>query len=165
MYVSFFQLEVQMAKTKYDMSLTDEQYALVTKIAMEGKESKRTVMHAKVLMLSDPKRNPKRSIPQIAEIVGVADTTVKNVRITFGNYGFEAALYRKERTKTRSSDELAERIVAISKERPPEGKKKWSLEMLCRESIDRGIVPYINKTTMMKIMHEHNPSYAEEFKE
>ena len=152
-----------MAKTKYDMTLTDEERAFLTKLIAEGKESERTIVRARILLLSDLSNNPYRSVPKIAEMVGTSHTTVQTTRCEFGNYGLITALFRKERRKTKGTEEVAKQIVAISKEKPPKGKKKWSLAMLCEESVARGIVPAIDRTTMMRIMHEHNPNYAQEF--
>ena len=152
-----------MAKTKYDMTLTDEERAFLTKLIAEGKESERTIVRARVLLLSDLSNNPYRSVPKIAEMVGTSHTTVQTTRCEFGNYGLITALFRKGRRKTKGTEEVAKQIVAISKEKPPKGKKKWSLAMLCEESVARGIVPAIDRTTMMRIMHEHNPNYAQEF--
>ena len=154
-----------MAKTKYDMTLTDEERAFLTRLIAEGKESERTIVRARILLLSDLSKNPYRSVPKIAEMVGTSHTTVQTTRGEFGNYGLITALFRKARRKTKGTEEVAEQIVAISKEKPPKGKKKWSLALLCEESVARGIVPAIDRTTMMRIMHEHNPDYAKAIKE
>ena len=154
-----------MAKTKYDMTLTDEDREFLRLLVEEGKAPSRAILRAKALLLLDPSKNPKYSTTKVAEMLGCTNTHIKNIRMDYGNHGLKAAVFRKERTKTRSSEDIAMQIVAVSKERPPEGKKKWSLSMLCKESVARGIVPAIQKTTMMKIMREYNPSYAEEFKE
>lgn len=150
-----------MAKTKYDMTLTDEEREFLTKLVEEGKESPRAILRAKALLLLDPTKNPKYSTTVVAQMLGCTKTHIKNIRMDYGNHGLKAAVFRKERVRTRSSEDIALQIVAISKERPPKGKKKWSLSMLCEESVARGIVPSIQKTTMMRIMHEYNPTYRD----
>ena len=154
-----------MANHKFDITLTDEERELLNKIIAEGKESNRTILRARILLLSDSNSGCNLTVIQLAKELGTSDTTVINTRRDYGTLGFEGAVYRKARTRTRSSDEIVEKIVELSKQRPPEGKKKWSLVLLCEESTRRGIVSSIKPTTMMHIMHEHNPGYAEGFKE
>lgn len=154
-----------MAKTIYEISLPDEERDLLTQVVAEGKESERTVMRARVLLLLDRNKNARISMPKLAEKLGTTKTTIENIRCEYVTQGLEASLHRKERRRTRSSEAIAKQIVAITKEDPPEGKKRWSLSMLCEESIKRGIVPTIKRTTMKRIMDEYNPTYADDLKE
>ena len=123
-----------MAKTKYDMTLTDEERVFLTRIVAEGTMPEHTILRARILLLSDLSENKKMSVPKVAELVGTSHTTVQN-------------------------DEIIEKVVALSKQNPPEGKKKWSLTLLCKESVRLGYVDSIDEATMMKIMHEYNPTY------
>ena len=42
-----------MAKTKYYIKLSDEERTFLTKIVCEGKDSDRTIMRARILLMSD----------------------------------------------------------------------------------------------------------------
>ena len=151
-----------MAKTIYEVRLPEEERDLLTQVIAEGKESERTLIRARVLLILDRNKNARISMPKLAEKLGTSKNTIEKIRCEYVTSGVEAALYRKERRRTRSSEEIAKQIVAITKEDPPRGKKRWSLSMLCEESIRRGIVPTIKRTTMKRIMDKYNPSYADD---
>lgn len=149
-----------MGKTIYDMRLTDDERDMLTKLIAEGKEDDRTILRSRILLLCDLNKNPKISNVKMADMLGTTDTTVQTVKTEFGKYGLERAVFRKPRTKTLCTEEAVQQIVALSKERPPEGKRKWSLSMLCKEAEKRGYAKSISRNTMMLLMHEHNPDYA-----
>ncbi|BDZ84450.1 hypothetical protein Lac2_25840 [Claveliimonas bilis] len=145
-----------MAKTKYVIALTDEQRQMLNHIIYEGKESERTVMRAKILLLSDVTVHEKMSVPKVAEILGTTHTTVQTVRTEYGKYGIEAAVFRKKRADNsetrRINTKVREKILEVAAENPPEGRKRWSLRLLCKEVVERGIIDHISVDTMSVII-------------
>ena len=51
-----------MAKTKYIIKLTDEEYERLKTITQSKEESERTILRAIILMMSDAERNEKLSV-------------------------------------------------------------------------------------------------------
>ena len=147
-----------MARTKYRIELTDAERSLLTRIVCEGKESERTVMRARILLMSEETQPEKVSIKKLAEMLGTTDTTIQTVRTEYVNVGVEAAVYRKQRTSTHYNSKITEDVVRQIKEiaasTPPEGKKKWSSRMICAEAERRGIVDHIVSSTVCKILRE-----------
>lgn len=145
-----------MAKTKYVIALDDEQRKTLNKIIEEGKESDRTIMRARILLLSDITVNEKMSVPEVAETLGTTHTTVQTVRAEFGKDGLEAAVFRKKRADNietrRINTKVREQVLKVAEEEPPEGHKRWSLRLLCKEVVDRGIIDKISVDTMSVIM-------------
>ena len=145
-----------MAKTKYVIALDDEQRDLLNRIIEEGKESDRTVMRARILLLSDITVNEKLSVQQVAEMLGTTHTTVQTVRAEYGKGGVEAAVFRKKRADNietrRINSKVREQILAVAAEDPPEGHKRWSLRVLREEVIARGIIDRISVDTMSVIV-------------
>ncbi len=145
-----------MAKTKYHIDLSDAERSLLTKIVCEKKESDRTIMRARILLMSEATQKEKLSIKKLAEILGTTDTTIQTVRTEFAMGGVEAAVYRKKRTcdgyNSKITPEIARRIRELAASTPPEGKKKWSSRMLCAEAEKRGIVDHIVSSTVCKII-------------
>ncbi len=113
-------------------------------------------MRAKILLLSDTTLNGKRSIPKLAEMLGTTHTTVQTVRTEYGKGGIEAAVFRKKREDSydarRINTEIRQQIIEVSKEEPPKGRKRWSLRMLCKEVVDRGIIDHISADTISRIL-------------
>lgn len=69
-----------MSKTKYFISLDAEERDLLTRIVCVAKESERTIMSARILLMSEAAQSEKMSIKKLAEILGTTDTTIQTVR-------------------------------------------------------------------------------------
>lgn len=145
-----------MAKTKYVIALNDEQRQILQNIVDEGQESERTILRAKILLLSDLNVNEKLSVPKVAELLGTTHTTVQTVRAEYGQGGIETAVFRKKRADNietrRINSEVRRKILEVYKEEPPQGHKRWSLRLLCREVVERGIIDHISADTMSGIL-------------
>ena len=68
-----------MAKTKYFIHLSAEEHDILTRIVCEAKESERTIMRAKILLMSETAQSEKMSIKKLAELLGTTDTTIQTV--------------------------------------------------------------------------------------
>ena len=151
-----------MAKTKYYVKLNDSQREFLTKIVRERNESERTILRARILLLSEESQSMKRSIRELAEELQTTETTIKTVRTEFATKGIEETVFRKKRVvpiQTRKINEsVIQQILAIASSEPPPGKWKWSARMLCTEAMERGIVDHIGVTAMCEILKQHKPS-------
>lgn len=133
-----------------------EEQDILTRIVCEAKESERTIMRAKILLMSETAQSEKMSIKKLAELLGTTDTTIQTVRTQYATEGIEAALYRKKRTCTtynkRINDEVILQIKGLAASSPPEGHKRWTTRLLCVEAEKRGIVDHIVSSTMSSIL-------------
>ena len=68
------------AKTKYYINLTAEERDLLMRIVCEAKESERTIMRARILLMSEAAQAEKTSIKKLADTLGTTDTTIQTVR-------------------------------------------------------------------------------------
>ena len=148
-----------MAKTKYHIILSDEERARLTKIIQEGKESERTIMRARILLASDETvKTEKYSVEKLARELGTTGTTIQTTRTEYAKEGLEASVFRKERVvsmKTRRvNEDVIRQIWEMSDEVPPAGHKRWTIQLLCDESIARGIVSKIGPTSMAQVMKQ-----------
>ncbi len=148
-----------MAATIYIVKLSPDERDALTKIIAEGKESDRTIMRARILLLSDYSVEKKvMSNAKLANLLGSSHTTIQDVRTKYAKEGFESAIYRKKvENRARKLDEDAIRkIVELTKKEPPEGKKRWSLRTLCKECEMQGIVSHVAPSTMSAVLNEVN---------
>ena len=147
-----------MAKTKYRVELTDAERSLLTRIVCGGRESERTIMRARILLMSEETQPEKVSIKKLAEMLGTTDTTIQTVRTEYAYGGVVAAVYRKQRTcsgyNSKITPEVERQIREIAASTPPAGKKKWSSRMICAEAEKRGIVDHIVSSTVCTILRE-----------
>ena len=147
-----------MAKTKYVISLSDQEYSRLNEIIQSEDVPERAVLRAKILLMSDKERNEKLSVVELAEKLHTTHTTIQTVRTEYAKGGLEAAVFRKRRTpgfiNKRINDEVIEKILKLAEEVPPEGKKRWSVRLLCEESVKRGIVDHIAPSTMSGLLNQ-----------
>ena len=145
-----------MAKTKYYVQLTDAERELLTAIVCEGTEYERTIMRARILLMSENAHANKLSIRELAEKLHTTETTIKTVRTECAKMGAEAALYRKKRTstkyKTKINEQVIEKVLEISHSEPPSGHKRWSSRMICDELMTQGVIEHIGPTAVCKIL-------------
>lgn len=156
-----------MAKTKYYIQLTEAERALLTRIICEQKETDRTIMRARILLMSDATQREKVSIKKLAEMLGTTDTTIQTVRTEYANAGLEAALFRKKmimpkgrphkKYKRKHTDRIVAQIRELAVGEPPKGNKRWTVRLLSEEAIKAGIVEYISPVTVSKILNHEEP--------
>ena len=148
-----------MAATKYIVKLTPEERNALSKIIAEGKASDRTIMRARILLLSDSSVEVKvMSNMKLARLLGSTHTTIQDVRTKYATGGFDSAIYRKkvENRAKKLDEEAIGMIVELTKKEPPEGKKRWSLRTLCKECEMQGIVSHVAPSTMSAVLNEVN---------
>ena len=147
-----------MAKKKYYIILSDEQKDMLHAIIEDGTESDRTILRAKILLESDEVTGAKLSVSDLAEKLNTSRTTIQTTRTEFGNGDLEESLFRKKRlikpVKHRITTEMEQQIIKLAESAPPEGKKRWTFELLRTESIRLGIVDQISQTSLRNLIHK-----------
>ena len=142
-----------MARTKYHISLREEEKHRLQEIVDDDTADSRSVLRAKVLLMSDTK---SYTVLEMAEALGTTHTTVQSIRTEYAKNGLDAVLDRKKRivsTETRRiNDAVIERILKLLEEAPPKGRKRWSLRSLCDESVKRGLIGHISPATMRTVL-------------
>lgn len=148
-----------MAKTKYVIELDETEKEMLKKIADDEGNPERMRLRARILLLSDSSNGEKLSIPKVAQRLGTTHTTVQTVRTAYSEEGLEAAVTRKTRTVSRETrklnDDVIAKIMSIRSEEPPEGKKRWTVRLLEKELVSRGIVDSVSTSAVAKILREY----------
>ena len=147
-----------MAKPIFTTHYTEEQLEILNKIVKEEKESPRTVMRAKILLSFDDRTLQKLSLLELEKELGTTHTTIQTTRKEYLEGGIESALYESKRvvsmTNRRINEDIRRQIKELAASEPPAGKKRWSLRMICKECVDRGIVDRISVETVKRILNE-----------
>ena len=134
--------------------LTDEARQQLQEVAQSGTRDVRVVRRALILLKSDAGLKDQ----QIVEHVGCAERTVRNVRKRFCDEGLEGSLYDSPRSG-RPSDFTArqkQQVVALACTEPPEGRARWTLELLCEHAAKRGFVKSISKSEVHLWLKAHD---------
>jgi hypothetical protein len=123
----------------YHVTLTPEERADLDRMTRTGTGAAAKLAHARVLLLTDEAEGgPGWSDARIIEAVGLGKTTVCRIRELFVERGLETALCRKrpDRVYARKLDGRAEaHLVALACSEPPEGRARWTLQLLADQVV------------------------------
>jgi hypothetical protein len=138
---------------KAKVVLSQEQRAHFEELARCDKTPARAVRHARLLLHAD-EADPRgrRSDEWIAEALGMHVNTVARVRKKFVAAGEQAALSRKPRSTPpvppKVDGRVEAHIVAICCSQAPEGRTRWTMQMVADELKARGVVTTISAETV-----------------
>src|SRR5262245_55422769 len=148
---------------QYPVVLTREQRERLDRLTRVGSASASKVRHARVLLLSDGNRPGGRlTRDQIADVLGMHVNTVDRLRKRFVLEGEEPTLNRKTRpeppTPLKIDGRVEAHLVAICCSKAPEGRSRWTLELLAGELKRRGLVSSVSIETVRKALKKTNCS-------
>ena len=147
---------------KYHVTLTAEERAELEQLLGKGKAAATKLAHARVLLKADESPGgPGLSDAQIVEAVEVSRNTVCRVRERFVEQGLEAALVRKPaaRAYARKLDGRGEaHLVALACSPPPEGRKRWTMQLLADRVVTLGHAAALSDETVRRVLKKTRPS-------
>jgi len=118
----------------------------------KGKSSSRKLTRSRILLLADEGLNgPGLTDTEIIDALLTSESTVTRTRKAFVFDGLEKAVSGKKRTEFRSRvlDGKGEaRLVAIACSEPPDGRDKWTMQLLADQLIELSIVDTISDETV-----------------
>lgn len=141
----------------YPVTLTPEQRERLSEITRHGRAPARKIRHAHVLLLSDRNRpGGKLTRTQVSETLGMHVNTIDRIRRRFVQEGEAPAVNRKLRATPPTPPKLDGRgeahLVAICCSTAPEGRTRWTLQLLANEMVKRRIVTSISTETVRKTL-------------
>jgi len=134
--------------------LKDEARQRLQELVRSGTRSVRVVRRASILLKSDEGFTDE----EIAEHVDCSDRTVRSVRKRFCTEGLDRALYDAPRSGAPPTftPRQQQRVVALACTDPPEGRTRWTLELLCEHAIKQGFVTSVSKSEVALWLKEHD---------
>ena len=133
---------------KYLVTLTGEERSYLQKLIQKGKTAGYRIRHAQILLaLDEIPANAHWSDGRIGEAYGVRQQAVGKLRKRFVEEGFEAALERKKRetpAKIKIDGEAEAKIIALTCSEPPEGRCRWTLQLLAVKVVELGILESVS---------------------
>jgi len=144
---------------KYIVRLTAKERKYLEDFISKGKRAAYKIKHANILLKADAD-GPGWSDEAIAEAFSAHSHTVRNVRQRFVEQGLDAALERKKQdapSRKRILDGEAEAcLLAIGCSEPPEGRSRWTLQLLADEVVRLDIVESISYQTIRRTLKKMN---------
>ena len=135
-----------MPKKIYIVDLTKEERTHLLDFIKSGKHSARKLNRARILLLADE----DKADGEIAEALHTGTATVQRARQRFVEGNLEGALNERPRLgKQKKLDEKGEAILeTLAHSKPPEGRKRWTLQLLADRLVQLKVVDSISHETV-----------------
>ncbi len=144
-----------MAK-RYRVTLTDEERERLDDLTRKGTASVRMVRRAQTLLLAADERRDE----DIAQALRIGRSTVERTRRRCVEEGVEAALRERPRPGARPKLGSKERafVVALACTKPPEGRKRWTMQLLADRLVELELVPDITDEAIRRLLKKTGSS-------
>jgi len=140
--------------SKYKVTLTEAEREELNKLIQKGGKGYR-IKHAQILLKLDQiPENADWTYNRIQSAYKAVHSTIAEIAKRFVFEGLEAALGRKSRENypRKVTGEVEARICAIACSTPPEGRSRWTMQMIADELIRLEVVDYITDSTVCETM-------------
>jgi len=141
---------------RYRVALTDEERERLGALTRKGKAPARMVRRAQTLLLAAEGRPDEA----IAGALHSGLSTVARTRQRFVEEGLEAAL--TDRPRPGAAPKLAPKqqayVVALACTGPPEGRRRWTMQLLADRLVELEVVPAISDESVRRLLKKTGPS-------
>jgi transposase len=127
---------------KHHVTLTDKQRRKLVAIVTKGRNKASLIQRAHILLKS---ADGKTDL-EISHWLYISESTVRRTRLRFCKAGLEAALTdaAPAERKPLLNEQQQGHLVALACSKPPEGRERWTLELLTQRLIADGVVDTIS---------------------
>jgi transposase len=139
--------------------LTEAESREVMELVKKGEASARKINRARTLLLAAERKVDTT----IADVLKVGVRTVEHTRQRFVEAGLEFALNDRPRPgKTPKLDDKGKAyLIALACSDPPEGRERWTLQLLAGRMVEAGIVEEISGETVRQTLKKASSSPGE----
>lgn len=142
---------------KYRVTLTEQERDELKKLVSAGKGAARKLLHARVLLLTDMSEGRRhRSDDEIKGALSVSLSTIHRVRERFVEQSLEAALLPRKMPrrpdKVKIQGETEKKLIALACSDPPEGRCRWTMELLADRIVQLGLVDEISQESVRRAL-------------
>lgn len=146
---------------KYVVRLTEGERQELGVMVRKGRAAAYKIRHANILLKADAD-GPGWTDERIAEAFGCHPHTVENVRRRFVLEGLEAAIVRRRQKKLSRERKLdgegEAHLIAIACSEPPDGRDRWTLQLLAGELVRLEVVDSISDQTVRRTLKKTRSS-------
>ncbi|MGI0148344.1 MAG: helix-turn-helix domain-containing protein [Thermoplasmata archaeon] len=142
---------------KYMVRLEVAERARLEQLVRVGKTAAHRIRHANVLLAVDESEAGAGLKDAVAaEAFGVAVRSIESLRKRFVEEGLDAALERKKQVRPSVEPmfdgEKEARLIAVACGAKPEGRVRWTLELLAERAVALKIVERCSPQTIMRTL-------------
>ena len=146
---------------KYIVTLTEEERDMLQDLIAKGRTQGYRIKHAQILLkLDEIPENREWTYDKIREAYHATPHTICQIAKRFVTDGVEAALGRKEQVNRHKKVDgrVEAHIIAIACSEAPEGRERWTLQLIADELVRLGVVESISDTAVMDTLKKTNLS-------
>ena len=148
---------------KYVARLSKAERIQLSAMVRKGKAAAYRIRHANILLKVDAD-GPDWTDEDTAAAFGCHVNTVANLRRRLVEHGLDAALERKPQdspSRERVFDGKAEaRLIATACGEPPQGRAKWTLQLLADRMVELKVVESVSPKTVERTLKKTNCSHT-----
>lgn len=148
--------------TKYVVRLTQEERQELEALVKRGKVAAERRRRSQILLKADAGAEGSGLTDQeVASALDVGVATVHRIRQAYVEEGLQDALSRKPTAghRPRKLDGEGEaRLIAVACSPAPEGRERWTLELLADKLVELKVVDTIDKETVRRTLKKTNLS-------
>jgi transposase len=146
-------------RTKYHIHLSKEDRQELETLIRSGESSARTQTRARILLLTDESQK-KKGTEEIASVLMCSLPTITAIRKKFVEGGLENALYDKPRPGAvpKITGEIEAQLTLLACSAPPEGRSRWTLQLLADKLVELKLVDSISDVAVMHRLKKMNLS-------
>ena len=147
-------------RTKYHIHLSKENRQELETLIRSGESSARTQTRARILLLTDESQKQQKGAEEIASALMCSLPTITNIRKKFVEGGLEHALYDKPRPGAipKITGEIEAQLTLLACSAPPEGRSRWTLQLLADKLVELKLVDSISDVAVMHRLKKMNLS-------
>ena len=151
-------------RKRFIVRLTPEERDQLEGMINRGREAAYRRRHAQVLLLVDESEHGGRLTDQAAaDHTGFSRRTVEQIRERCVTEGLLMALERKPRCRerpTRLDGEGEARLVSLACSDSPEGRSRWTLQLLADKLVELEVVESISHECVRQVLKKHHQTLA-----
>ena len=139
---------------RYHVTLTTEERRELQGLIQKGGKGYRIRYGQVLLKLDKIPENEDWTYNKIQDAYGPTHATIAGIAKRFVHEGLEAALGRKKHDNyhRKVTGEVEAKLCAIACSEPPDGRSRWTMQMIADELIRLEVVDYITDTTVCEVM-------------
>ena len=129
------------------IQVTEEQRAELKKLVNTGRGQARVLTRARIVLMAAKGEGNQA----IADALGVSWRTVIRIKARFNEEGLEAIReHSRPGRPPRITGDIEAKLVMLACSAPPEGRARWTLQLLADKMVELGYIDTISDVGVMK---------------
>lgn len=147
-------------KNKVYLPKTERQ--VLKELINTGRESARIIRKANILLSLDETTGKVKTQAEIAEMYHCNPALIHTVAQQYVEEGLSRVITRKKRetppVPSKFTGEVEAKIIQLACSAPPEGRKRWTLQLLADEVVRLNILDSVSDNGIRSVLKKHRSS-------